>query len=357
VQYVACGLFVFSDHGLFSPNGKQLQGILAMDACMRRFSLNRTSGYDSENELVLDGEASVDETPSRQKKPVKKASYESNADVQRWLQEQALEESRVKPEFNPTFLASLRDAPWILSSLSHFYELDLITDILHVIRSGKEATVYCCAAHPETDAEYLAAKVYRPRMFRSLRNDAIYRQSRLAHDERGHVLRDKRRQRGKQSESGRARQVSSWIEYEFETQRLLYNAGADVPRPVSQIGNAVLMEYIGAVDDPAPLLREVPLERDEAQRLFDCILRNIDLWLSYDRIHGDLSEYNILYWRGNVSIIDFAQAVDPHQNPDVYSLLLRDIERVCRYFARYGVLADANELAIEMWTRYMGVLW
>ncbi len=324
---------------------------------MRSFILHKDSGHSPENELASDMQAPVEDSPSDQKKPVKKSSYERSVDVQRWLQEQALEESGVKPEFNPTFLASSRDAPWILSSLTHFYEQDLITDVLHVVKSGKEATVYCCAAHPATGAEYLAAKVYRPRMFRSLRNDAIYRQSRLVHDESGHVLRDKRRQRGNQSESGRALQISSWIEYEFETQRLLYNAGADVPCPVSQIGNAVLMEYIGAVDDPAPLLREVSLERDEAQRLFDCILNNIDLWLSYDRIHGDLSAYNILYWRGNVSIIDFAQAVDPHQNPVVYSLLVRDIERICHYFARYGVVADANELATEMWTRYMGVLW
>jgi RIO kinase 1 len=50
---------------------------------------------------------------------------------------------------------------------------------------GKEATVYCCEAHPSTGVEYLAAKVYRPRMFRSLRNDAIYRFSRVQRDEQG----------------------------------------------------------------------------------------------------------------------------------------------------------------------------
>jgi len=34
-------------------------------------------------------------------KPTMKASYESNADVQRWLQEQSLEDGR-KPAFTPT---------------------------------------------------------------------------------------------------------------------------------------------------------------------------------------------------------------------------------------------------------------
>ena len=82
---------------------------------------------------------------------------------------------------------------------------------------------------------------------------------------------------------------------------------------------------------------------------------DIALCLANDRIHGDLSEYNILYWRGTLSIIDFAQAVDPHQNPEVYPLLLRDIERVCTYFARYGIDADADALASEIWTQQQGV--
>src|SRR5262245_45314546 len=37
------------------------------------------------------------------KQPVVKQSYESNADVQRWLREQALDDS-VKPPFDPTLL-------------------------------------------------------------------------------------------------------------------------------------------------------------------------------------------------------------------------------------------------------------
>lgn len=283
-----------------------------------------------------------------------KKSYEARAEVQRWLKEQALDNDNVKPKFNPTFLGNQRDGPWILSSLTHFYEEDLITDVLHVVRSGKEASVYCCAAHPAIGTKYLAAKVYRPRMFRSLKNDVVYRQSRVQHDRTGRVVRNARRFDA--GNTGRALQVKSWIEYEFETQRLLFEGGANVPRPVSQMGNAVLMEYIGDVDGPAPLLKEVRLTRHEAHSLFDCILHNIGQFLACNRIHGDLSEFNILYWQGNVSIIDFAQAVDPRQNPAVFSLLLRDVERVCSYFARYGVTADARDLARDLWNAQVGAL-
>jgi RIO kinase 1 len=289
-----------------------------------------------------------------QVKPQKKASYESNKEVQRWLKEQAVEDG-AKPPFNPTFLASLRDAPWILSSLAHFYEENLITDILFTIKSGKEATVYCCAADPSTGLNYLAAKVYRPRMFRSLRNDAVYREGREARDEQGHVIRSPRRQAGaiKKTSRWRRDQVTSWIEYEFQTQRLLYEAGADVPRPVAQIGNAVLMEYLGEAGAAAPLLREVTLASEEAQPLFERILRNIECALAQHRIHGDLSEYNILYWQGNITIIDFAQAVDPHFNESLFPLLARDIERVCHHFARYGVRTSAHALASDLWSRYL----
>ncbi|HEX6543558.1 MAG TPA: RIO1 family regulatory kinase/ATPase, partial [Ktedonobacterales bacterium] len=240
-----------------------------------------------------------------------KTSYESNADVQRWLREQVAERVGTKPPFNPTFLAHQRDRPWVLSSLETFYEDDLITDVLAVVSSGKEATVYCCAAHPATGREYVAAKVYRPRMFRSLRNDAVYRVSRPQVDAQGREGRGAKRWNAtaKESERGRAARISAWIRYEYETQVMLYNAGSDVPRPLAQSGNAVLMEYIGGgPGTPAPLLREVSLEREEARPLFERVLRNIELWLAYNRVHGDLSPYNMLYWDGAITMIDFAQA-------------------------------------------------
>jgi RIO kinase 1 len=292
----------------------------------------------------------------REQDPPAKTSYESNPEVQHWLQSQARERSESKPPFAPTFLVGQRDRLWTLSSLTHFYEQDLISDVLGVVKSGKEATVYCCAAEPATGMRYLAAKIYRPRMFRSLRNDAVYRLNRPQRDEAGRPVRGVGQQRGaiKKTERWRADQVTSWIAYEFETQRLLFDAGADVPRPISQVGNAMLMEYIGAQDSPAPLLREVTLAREEASPLFDQLLRNVEIFLAYDRIHGDLSSYNILYWEGRATVIDFAQAVAPRQNPDVYALLERDVDRLCHYFARYGAVGDARAIASELWRRYIG---
>jgi serine/threonine-protein kinase RIO1 len=45
--------------------------------------------------------------------------------------------------------------------------------------------------------------------------------------------------------------------------------------------------------------------------------------------------------------------VDPSQSEEVYDLLERDVERVYRYFARYGVRANPQALAGEMWRRFL----
>ncbi len=52
-----------------------------------------------------------------------------------------------------------------------------ITDVLYVVRSGKEATVYCCR---DAEGELVAAKVYRPLERRNFHNDAIYQTGRDA---------------------------------------------------------------------------------------------------------------------------------------------------------------------------------
>jgi RIO kinase 1 len=316
---------------------------------------NRSTTPD-DLDLLSETESETDSASSASIPRNQKASYEANADVQRWLREQEAERAGTKPPFNPSFLAHQRDRPWVLSSLASFYEDDLITDVLAMVKSGKEATVYCCAAHPSTGLEYVAAKVYRPRMFRSLRNDAVYRASRPQVDAKGREGRGAKRWNAtaKETERGRAAKINAWIHYEYETQRLLYDAGADAPRPLAQSGNAVLMEYIGGEPGaPAPLLREVTLGRAEAAPLFERVMRNIELWLACDRVHGDLSAYNMLYWDGAITIIDFAQAVDPRYNPAVGDLLARDIARVCQYFTRCGVEADAAALASDLWLRYL----
>ncbi len=256
--------------------------------------------------------------------------------------------------FQPTFSGSRHEREWIVQYLGSFYEDNIITDVLHPVKGGKEANVYCCAAHPNTGAILLAAKVYRPRIFRALKNDALYREGTAMKNEEGQVIRNRRVKIAmeKKTEFGQKVLNTNWLANEFESLRALHAAGADVPKPFASGENAMLIEYIGDAGAPAPPLNRVQLRRDEARNLFERLLHNVELMLAHDRVHADLSAFNVLYWQGNVKIIDLPQAVNPLKNPHALALLTRDLTRLCAHFARYGIAADARQIARGLWKKY-----
>ncbi len=256
--------------------------------------------------------------------------------------------------FNPSFSSSKHERAWILSYLTRFYDDHIITDVLHQVKGGKEATVYCCAAHPSTGVDLIAAKVYRPREFRQLRNDAQYRQGRRILSDEGKRVKDDRTLRAvaKGTVFGKHAAHISWLAHEYETLQLLHAAGADVPRPWAIGENAILMEYLGDEGLPAPTLHETRLDRRAARRVFDRLMVNVDLMLRHGRVHGDLSAFNVLYWEGEGTIIDFPQAVDVATNGDARALFERDVLRLGQYFERYDVRVDARALARDLWQRY-----
>ena len=209
--------------------------------------------------------------------------------------------------FNFSYSAARFEEWWLLESLGDFYEHKWITDVLRRLKGGKEASVYLCRSGPAIDAPLVAAKVYRPRALRNLKNDGEYRTGRVDLDENGNAIvkEGDLHAMAKRTQYGEELRHQSWIAYEFQTLEILHQAGADVPRPYALEKNAILMEYIGDMDLAAPTLNSVSLELEEVKPLFERVLRDIDLLLAHRRIHGDLSAYNILYWEGDITMIDF----------------------------------------------------
>jgi RIO kinase 1 len=265
---------------------------------------------------------------------------------------QAQDDSR--RNFRLTYKAARFEEWWLLDSLGGFYEHKLITDVLRRVKGGKEASVYQCRAGAELDAPLVAVKVYRPRSLRNLKNDHQYRTGRVDLDEDGTALWKEADVNAviKRTAYGEEVRHQSWIAYEFKTLEILHEAGADVPKPYAMEKNAILMGFIGDLENAAPTLNAVTLDLDEAKSLFERVVRNIDLMLAYDRIHGDLSAYNILYWDGEITLIDFPQVVLPEANPASWNIFQRDVTRICQYFAAQGLHVDARKLAGELWTSH-----
>lgn len=259
--------------------------------------------------------------------------------------------------FTTTYHPARYEKGFLLQSLHSFYEEALISDVLAKVRGGKEASVYRCQANPVTGIEFAAAKVYRPRMSRSLRNDAIYREGREIIDSRGIAMKKSDHRvmcaLGKKTTFGLQVAQTSWLAHEYVTMRKLFQAGARVPRPLGANDHAILMSYCGDANLAAPTLNEVDLEPDEARRLFNLVMHNIELFLQQDLIHGDLSAYNILYWQGEITLIDFPQVTSSQGNRNAYTILQRDIARVCDYFAQFTMVDDAEVICRSLWQRYM----
>lgn len=267
-------------------------------------------------------------------------------------------ESPTGAGFATTYHPGRFEEGWLLQSLESFYEDGLIVDVLAQVKGGKEANVYLCRANPATGMDLLAAKVYRPRKFRNLRNDAVYREGREILSGEGGVVKrsDSRPMRAMKNKTRLGLQMlhQSWILYEYGTLQRLHELGARVPKPIASGTNAILMEYVGDETSAAPILHSVRLPAEEAHRLFDEVMRNVDLMLAHGLVHGDLSAFNLLFWGGEITMIDFPQVIAAHSNHNGYEILRRDVLRICQYFAKQGVVSDPEEIAERLWHEHLG---
>ena len=233
-----------------------------------------------------------------------------------------------------------------LEALEPFLDEGLIERVLHVVKSGKEATVYCCRGGSAYGGELVAAKIYRSREHRGFKNDSVYREGRVILDSRA------RRAVGKKTHFGRQVGEVLWLNHEYEIMTRLHRAGADVPRPLRSGERALLMEFLGDEGTAAPPLYTTELTYEEARRSRERLLWNIERFLADNWVHGDLSPYNILFWRGTPWVIDFPQAVDARTNRNAEELLYRDVENVCDYFSAYGIHSEPERITRSLWRRY-----
>lgn len=261
--------------------------------------------------------------------------------------------------FRITYKPARYEAIWLQASLEPFFTQALIEDVLALVKGGKEANVYLCKATPHLPVAYIAAKVYRPRQFRNLRNDKMYREGRELLNSLGLPIkdRDNREMRAIRNKTNFGAELThiSWLMHEYVTLQRLYGLGAAVPLPIGAGENAILMDFVGELNRPAPVLHGIALPTGEANRLFAEVMRNIELMLQHGMIHGDLSAYNILYWEHAVTLIDFPQVTLSESNHNAYRIFQRDVQRVCEYFAQQGVSCNPQMLTEHLWGQHVRI--
>jgi RIO kinase 1 len=197
--------------------------------------------------------------------------------------------------------------------------------LLSSIKSGKEATVYRAIL----GGNLVAMKIYKKPEERNFKNTEVYLLGKY-YQKTSH-----RRAIAKNNKFAKKLKHENWVRREFFMLQKLFNLGANIPKPILQIDDAIFMEILGDKNVIAPRLCDIKLEKREAKKIFNLVIKNIKLFWDFGIVHADLSEYNILWWNSKPYIIDFPQSIDRRTYPNPKKILNRDLENIVNYFSKY----------------------
>jgi RIO kinase 1 len=231
----------------------------------------------------------------------------------------------------------------IPDSLISLVDEGLIDEVLRPLMSGKEAQIYLLRAA----GELRVAKVYKQSQDRTFKHRAEYTEGRKVRNSRD------QRAMAKLSRYGREQEEAAWRATEVDMIHRLRAAGVRVPTPYQFIDGVLIMELIcDEAGDPAPRLGDVRLERAHAEQIYEQLLREVVRMLCAGVVHGDLSDFNVLLAPDGPVIIDFPQAVNAASSQNARKLLLRDVENLQRFLARFAPERRRIPYAEEMWQLY-----
>lgn len=208
----------------------------------------------------------------------------------------------------------------------------IVSEIHGCLSTGKEANVYHSISSPETDEG-------GPSLHRAIK---VYKTSILVFKDREKYVAGEFRFRQGYSKSNNRSMVKLWAEKEMRNLRRIYSAGIPSPEPVHLRLHVLVMGFVGTSKGrPAPRLKDVEFDVPEPETRWRTHYMEL---LGYMRVmyqtcrlvHADLSEYNILYHKEKLYIIDVSQSVE-HDHPRSLEFLRMDIKNVSDFFRRKGV--------------------
>jgi RIO kinase 1 len=209
---------------------------------------------------------------------------------------------------------------------------------LGTLKSGKESEVHLVARTSRGRTSLLAEKRFKAldrRMFK-----ATYRYAGVWGE--GTYRED--RAMKKNTRYGQEARYDRWIANEWTNLVHLYDAGVTVPPPVGLLDAGYLMAFIGDGYVAAPRLEAVDLDQRTAARVWNDLVGELATMLDAERVHGDLSAYNVLWWHDRAVLIDFSQTVEIVTHPAALELLRRDVTSLARYFTHRGVVIDVDDV-------------
>ncbi|KAF2077841.1 hypothetical protein CYY_000886 [Polysphondylium violaceum] len=188
------------------------------------------------------------------------------------------------------------------------------------VSTGKEANVYHAFTN---DGDERAIKVYKTSI--------------LVFKDRDRYVTGEFRFRRGYSKSNPRKMVKVWAEKEFRNLNRLKQAGIPCPTPLLLRNHILVMSFIGMDGYAAPRLKDANISQEKFGGLYlDCIKMMRILFHKCRLVHADLSEYNILYYKNSLYIIDVSQSVE-HDHPHSLDFLRMDCANVTDFFRKKDV--------------------
>ena len=126
--------------------------------------------------------------------------------------------------------------------------------------------------------------------------------------------------------------VKLWAEKEVRNLKRIHVTDGliKVPYPYILKNNIIVMEFVGENGKAAPRLRDANLT-DWNNSYLQTIMIVRRMYQRCKLVHADLSEYNLLYHKDEVWVIDVSQAVE-NDHPMALDFLRRDCSIVQAFF-------------------------
>lgn len=204
-----------------------------------------------------------------------------------------------------------------------------------VIGHGKESTVLHATGcnHEDTPGQEVAVKIFKTDSNIAFKTRDTYNKSKCPS-----YKFDKPKSKNDS--------LNKWAERGFKNLKLLRRYGINCPDAISLKKNVLVMTFLGSDAHPAPQLKDAKLGGTQLRNSYEQTIDIMErMYKNCELVHGDLSEYNLLWHNEQVYVIDVSQSMFA-SHPNANNFLYRDCKNIIDFYQKSGLddILDAKKL-------------
>ncbi len=202
-----------------------------------------------------------------------------------------------------------------LMTLGRMIKKGFFEKIDYAVSTGKEANLYRAKAK----RGFVAVKIYK------IETASFYKR-------KPYIMSDPRFNFRKMDER---KLIYLFASKEFKNLGIARKLRIGAPTPLYHENNIVVMSFLGKKGLPLPKLSDSYKSVRNPEKVFNSIIKDIKKMHKKEFVHGDISEYNILFdpEKQKYYFIDFGQGT-VKGNPNYEEFLGRDIKNIINFFRK-----------------------